>query len=692
MPGRKLDRRLFLKLSSTAAIGSGLFYHPYQLPAIEKKRNVRFKLSKPQWIIYDNGSYDLISNDIVLKNCRPAINGQGVMPKNVFLGDSPKGKRIVYELPGGFLMLDLKTNRDSISIGTELSGFSKAPEWLYPISQAEVIGAKHFFQQGFKTGDKSGIYDIQQLKEKIDSYSSIAQNWSHDSFLTFGLLAENETIAVGNIDHKDFLQRGTIYNRIHGNDFSDDNHPLEKVFFESALYTEGIYIENEYIKLPELHFVAGNKPLETLQVLAWKQSENNEARIGSVTSYYWVASPPAQKKNSLDYLESQINHLRVIQPPLPVHSVVIDKGYCITGDWLELNKKWPGGIDRAAREIFKNGYRAGIWLAPFLVDENSKIYKNHPDWVLRTTDDNPVTKKTDDDESFYILDISNHEVVKHLTKIFRALRKAGFIFFETAYLDAGFRRAVNVKNGRKEKTSVQLFRNVLSIIREEIGPGSLWLADHAPFASVIGFADMVKTTKCTSPQRVKIDVNKMIEQSYSTHYFNNIFWQNDPGTIKLSGKTANFSEQENKSLALWNAFLGGAVGTSSDIATLTNEEINFFRFLEPDKRSRNAILPNWPDRDEIKIAIREYRSLRSWGILFYNDKTKPIIKTFHVNELIDENEIFVFGWELRQIFPFGEMQEILVNLQPGESRLFYFCRNNEPPPPNITLAGKTTDG
>ena len=39
------------------------------------------------------------------------------MPKNVFLGDSPKGKRIVYELPGGFLMLDLKTNKDSISIG-----------------------------------------------------------------------------------------------------------------------------------------------------------------------------------------------------------------------------------------------------------------------------------------------------------------------------------------------------------------------------------------------------------------------------------------------------------------------------------------------------------------------------------------------------------------------------------------------
>jgi hypothetical protein len=327
-----------------------------------------------------------------------------------------------------------------------------------------------------------------------------------------------------------------------------------------------------------------------------------------------------------------------------------------------------------------------------LVAENSKLYKNHPDWILRTVDDNPIAKKTDEDESFYILDISNNEVLKHLIKVFRTLRKAGFIFFETAYIDAGFRKEEKEDSGYNEKTSVQLFRNVLSLIREEIGPGSLWLVNHAPFAPVIGFADMVKTTKCASAQWVKNDVSAMIGESYFAHYFNNIFWQNNPGTIELSSKTTNFSEEENKSLALWNAILGGTVGTSSDISALTNGEIDFFRFLEPDKRFRNAILPYWPDNDEIKIAIREYRSLRSWGILFYNDKTKPVNKTFPINDLIDENSVFVFGWELNQIFPFGEMQEISVHLQPGESRLFYLGRNNEPPPLNLSLAGKTTDG
>lgn len=127
MNGNKLERRRFLQLCRATALGGALQLGPARLFAnhSENKKNRKFKLSKPQWIIYENGSFDLISKEIVLKNCRPSIDGQTVMSNNVFLGDSPKGKRIVYELLGGFLMLDLKTDKDSISIVPELSGFSR---------------------------------------------------------------------------------------------------------------------------------------------------------------------------------------------------------------------------------------------------------------------------------------------------------------------------------------------------------------------------------------------------------------------------------------------------------------------------------------------------------------------------------------------------------------------------------------
>ena len=85
MAGNKLERRTFLQMFGAAVIGSGLNFNALDALALDtdRKKNVRFKLSKPKWIIYENGSYDLISKEIILKNCRPAIDGQTVMPKNV---------------------------------------------------------------------------------------------------------------------------------------------------------------------------------------------------------------------------------------------------------------------------------------------------------------------------------------------------------------------------------------------------------------------------------------------------------------------------------------------------------------------------------------------------------------------------------------------------------------------------------
>ena len=690
MPGKKLDRRIFLKMCGSAAIGSGLAFHPLNLPTTKagKKRKERFKLSRPNWIIYNNGSYDLISEEIILKNCRPAIDGQSVIPKNVFLGDSPKGKRIVYEINGGFLMLDLKTNKYSLSIGAEFSGFSKAPRWFYPIFQAEVFGVNQFFKQGFGTGGQSGVYPIQNSSSQDWGNITGEQSWSFDSYLAFGFLGKKETIAVGNLDHKDFLQRSTIFNRPHRSGLSDRYVGGEQLFFESAMHLEETPIENEYIKLPELHFFAGNKPFETLRELAWRQSEKTEARQSSVTSYHWIPRPENEQPNSLEFLKKQINHLGVLSPTLPVHSLVIDKGYCVTGDWLDTNDNWPGGLNRAAREIFKNGYRAGIWIAPFIVAEKSKIFRQHPDWLIKDFNNQPIPEEISGQEVHYALDLSNDNVLKHLSKIFKSLKKSGFIFFETAHLNAGFK---NIKKANKGKSAVQVFRNALSVIREEIGPGGLWLANHTPYAPIIGFADIVKTNNKIKRNWTDDGAGNMIQESYTSQYFNNIFWQNDPGSLHFSNNNSKFSEQEMYSLAMWNGILGGAVSTSSDITQLSNDQIDYFRFLEPNKRLRNAYFPFWPGREEIKVAVSEYRAFRSWGILFFNDKNKPVKKSFAVEDLIDETAVYVFGWKIGQTISFGELNKIIVELQPHESRLLYLSRNNAPPPPNLTIGGRISE-
>ena len=694
MTGKKLERRAFIQICGTSAVGTSLLFSPVAVFSqnVARKKAERFKLSKPRWIIYENGSYDLISQEIILKNCRPAINGQGVLPKNVFLGDSPKGKRIVYELPEGFLMLDLKTNKDSISIGAELSGFSQAPRWFFPISQAEVFGVKRFFKQGLGTGGQSGVYSIEKSGEQNWGNVSGETSWSFDSYLTFAFLGEKETIAVGNVDHRDFLQRCTIYNRPHRSGLEDKNAEDEQVFFEAAMLLEEIKIQNDYIKLPELHFYTGNKSFETMQELTWISSEVSKARQSSVTSYRWSTAQNLQKTGSFDELNKQIEFLNNLNPKLPLHTLIINKGYCILGDWLEPNENWDGGLDRAAREIFKDGYRAGIWLAPFAASENSKLFKQHPDWALKDFENKPIPKMITEEGAIYALDGSHPGFQKYLRKVFKTLRKFGFIFYETDLMNWGLNDSWKIKRATPGKTSVQIYREILQLIREEIGEGSLWMADQVPYGPTIGFADIAEVADTTKAGWENAGIENMIQESYFTHYFNNIYWQNDPGDINFINDDNRLSEAEKISLALWKGILGGAVGTSDDMTQWTDEQLEFFRFLEPNKRQQNALLPFWPYSDEIKVAIRVYKQQRSWGVLFFNDKNVTVNKTFDIFSLVEKETAYVFGWKPSLSIAFGELSEIQVNLEPHQSMLYYLSHENEAPPRHLTLGGKNSDG
>jgi hypothetical protein len=693
MTGHKLERRTFLKICGATVVGASLFSPlPLFAQKINKQKPERFKLSKPRWIIYENGSYDLISQEIILKNCRPAINGQGVMPKNVFLGDSPKGKRIVYELPEGFLMLDLKTNKDSISIGAELSGFSQAPRWFFPISQAEVFGVKRFYKQGLGTRGQSGVYTIEKSGEQNWGNKSGETSWSYDSYLAFAFLGEEETIAIGNVDHNDFLQRSTIYNRPHRNGLADRNAGDEQIFFEAAMLLEEIKIENDYIKLPELHFFTGNKPFETMQELTWISSEVSNARQSSITSYHWSLNTNIEETNSFDELKKQIDFLNTLDPKLPLHTLMINKGYCAIGDWLDPVENWEGGLDRAAREIFKDGYRAGIWLAPFAASENSKLFKQHPDWALKDFENKPIPEIITDEGILYAMDGSHPGFQKYLRKVFKTLRKTGFIFYETALMDWGLKDSWKIKRATPGKTSVQIYREVLQLIREEIGQGSLWIADQVPYGPTIGYADIVKVSNETNNGWDKKGVENMIQETYFTHYFNNIYWQNSPGDIDLLNTKNKLSEQEKISLALWKAILGGSVGTSDDMTKWNSVQLDFFRFLEPSKRQQNAFLPFWPDPDEIKVAVRVYKQQRSWGVLFFNDKDMPVDKSFDIFSLVEEESVYIFGWKPDIPIAFGELSEIQIILEPHQSKLFYFSRENEAPRQSLTLGGRNSDG
>ncbi|MRG47155.1 alpha-galactosidase [Chitinophaga sp. SYP-B3965] len=53
------------------------------------------------------------------------------------------------------------------------------------------------------------------------------------------------------------------------------------------------------------------------------------------------------------------------------------------GDWEENKAKLPHGIGHLVKEATANQVKFGIWLEPEMVNPKSKLYEDHPDWVLK---------------------------------------------------------------------------------------------------------------------------------------------------------------------------------------------------------------------------------------------------------------------------------------------------------------------
>ncbi len=97
-----------------------------------------------------------------------------------------------------------------------------------------------------------------------------------------------------------------------------------------------------------------------------------------------------------------------------IDTVVLDDGWFRPndkqglGDWRTDKQRFPSGISGLADKIHAMGLKFGLWLEPEMVNENSELYKKHPDYVL-TTSKNPLISR-----SQYVLDLTRDEVVNEI--------------------------------------------------------------------------------------------------------------------------------------------------------------------------------------------------------------------------------------------------------------------------------------
>ena len=86
------------------------------------------------------------------------------------------------------------------------------------------------------------------------------------------------------------------------------------------------------------------------------------------------------------------------------------------GDWTANTDKLPSGIAGLSEKIEKMGMMFGLWFEPEMVNKDSDLYREHPDWILQAPGRKPSHGRFQ-----YVLDFSRKEVVDRIYEMMAKL-------------------------------------------------------------------------------------------------------------------------------------------------------------------------------------------------------------------------------------------------------------------------------
>ena len=169
----------------------------------------------------------------------------------------------------------------------------------------------------------------------------------------------------------------------------------------------------------------------------------------------------------MNFTEEKILKFAETARQLGVEMMVLDDGWfghrdddtSSLGDWYPDLKKLPQGIRGLAEKIENMGMKFGLWIEPEMVNKDSRLYEEHPDWVIRV----PYREACHGRNQF-VLDFSKEEVVDYIgDQISGILRNA-----PVSYIKWDMNRSISeaFSQGRKAEEQGKLFhRHILGVYR-----------------------------------------------------------------------------------------------------------------------------------------------------------------------------------------------------------------------------------
>jgi len=120
----------------------------------------------------------------------------------------------------------------------------------------------------------------------------------------------------------------------------------------------------------------------------------------------------------------ELQRLADVAASVGVERFVLDDGWfrgrdddtTSLGDWFVDERKYPNGLEELADHVVGLGLEFGLWFEPEMVNEDSDLFREHPEWVLGIEGQVPVRGRNQ-----LVLDLDRPEVSAYLLGRLHAL-------------------------------------------------------------------------------------------------------------------------------------------------------------------------------------------------------------------------------------------------------------------------------
>ena len=358
-----------------------------------------------------------------------------------------------------------------------------------------------------------------------------------------------------------------------------------------------------------------------------------------------------QVLDNLDFIARNAPGLKYIQ---------LDDGYQpAMGDWLETGAAFGGGVQDVLKKIRARGFEPAIWVAPFIAEEKSHLFQQHPDWFIKDADGTPLRS---DKVSFggwrrgpwYVLDGTHPEAQRHLESVFRTMRNEwGCTYFK---LDANFWGALHGgKHHDANATRIEAYRRGMQAVLRGAGDSFILGCNHPIWAS-LGLIHGSRSSNDITRKWERIATTG--RQNLLRNWQNGRLWWNDPDAIVLVGNLP-LNEFQFHATVIYAS--GGMLLSGDDLTNIPPDRLAMLKKLMP-PTGRAAAFAD----DKLQVGVVTLPDARA--VCVFNWDAQPLTLTIPLPRTSRVTDFWT-----GETMPQPQHSLIIKDLPPRSARLF-ICR------------------